>query len=140
MSTSTLGGHVNTIGNQARVNGGRRRRRHSDEFKANAVASCMQPGMSMAAVAMANGINANLLRRWVREAELGHSAARPGALVPSGSSSSAATPSFVPMQLPAKSALPDIRIELRRGATSIAVTWPTDAAAECAAWMRELLR
>jgi transposase len=44
------------------------------------------------------------------------------------------------MQLPAKSALPDIRIELRRGATLIAVTWPTDAAAECAAWMRELLR
>jgi transposase len=44
------------------------------------------------------------------------------------------------MQLPAKSTACDIRIELRRGATSITVTWPTDAAAECAAWMRELLR
>lgn len=29
----------------------------------------MQPGISMAAVAMSNGINPNLLRRWVREAE-----------------------------------------------------------------------
>ena len=47
----------------------RRRRIHSDDFKANAVASCMQPGMSMAAVAMAQGVNANLLRRWVRDAE-----------------------------------------------------------------------
>jgi transposase-like protein len=50
--------------------GPRRRRPHSDEFKARAVASCMQPGMSMAAVAMAHGVNANLLRRWVREAEM----------------------------------------------------------------------
>jgi transposase len=113
---------------------------HSDEFKAKAVASCMQAGMSMAAVAMANGVNANLLRRWVREAELGRSAVRPDALVASGPQVSAPAPSFVAMQLPAKSALPDIRIELRRGATLIAVTWPTDAAAECAAWMRELLR
>ncbi|WAC75703.1 transposase [Roseateles sp. SL47] len=48
----------------------RRRRVHSDEFKARAVASCMQPGMSVAAVAMAHGVNANLLRRWVREAEM----------------------------------------------------------------------
>ncbi|WP_200934239.1 transposase [Variovorax sp. Root318D1] len=48
----------------------RRRRIHSDEFKANAVASCMQPGMSMAAVAMVQGVNANLLRRWVRDAEM----------------------------------------------------------------------
>ena len=30
----------------------------------------MQPGMSMAAVAMAHGVNANLLRRWVRDAEM----------------------------------------------------------------------
>jgi transposase len=140
VSTSTLGGHVNTIQNQPLVDGRRRRRLHSDEFKANAVASCMQPGVSMAAVAMANGVNANLLRRWVREAELGRSEARPDALVATGSPLSAAAASFVPMQLPAKSALAGIRIELRRGATSVTLTWPTDAAAECAAWMRELLR
>lgn len=30
--------------------------------------------------------------------------------------------------------------ELRRGATTISVTWPADAVVECAAWMRELLR
>jgi len=94
----------------------------------------------MAAVAMANGINSNLLRRWVREAEQGHGCARPDALVATNSRSTATTPSFVPVPLPAKCASADIRIELRRGATSIAVTWPTDAAAECAAWMRELLR
>jgi transposase len=60
---------VNTISDQ-QGSSSRRRRLHSDEFKADAVASCMQPGMSMAAVAIAHGVNANLLRRWVRQAEL----------------------------------------------------------------------
>lgn len=130
---------MNTISEQV-IDGRRRRRIHSDEFKANAVALCMQPGMSMAAVAMANGINANLLRRWVRIAETGPVIGRQDAL-PAPQLQVAQVPAaFVPMQLPAKAAAPDIRIELRRGATSIAVTWPTDAAAECAAWMRELLR
>ena len=139
MSTSTLGGHVNTVPEQA-VDGRRRRRLHSDEFKSNAVASCMQRGMSMAAVAMANGINANLLRRWVREAEMRRGADRPDPLLAPKPLVRATPAAFVPMELPAKSAAPAIRIELRRGATSIAVTWPTDAATECAAWMRELLR
>ena len=51
-----------------------------------------------------------------------------------------APPAFVPMALPTKNAAPAIRIELRRGATAITVSWPTEAAADCAAWMRELLR
>src|SRR4029453_6966754 len=40
------------------------------EFKAHVVAACMQPGVSIAAVAMANGVNANLARRWVDQGEL----------------------------------------------------------------------
>ena len=47
----------------------RRRRRHSAEFKAEAVAACCQPGVSIAAVALSRSVNANLLRRWVVEAE-----------------------------------------------------------------------
>jgi transposase len=47
--------------------------------------------------------------------------------------------------MPAASASPEassepIRIEVRRGTTVIAVTWPASAADACAAWMRELLR
>jgi hypothetical protein len=45
-----------------------RRRRHSDEFKAQVVAECARPGVSMAAIALHYGINANLLRRWVVQA------------------------------------------------------------------------
>ena len=86
----------------------------------------------MASVAMARSINANLLRRWVREAEMPQTKALAKA-VPSDS--------FVPLQLPEPVApAPEIRIEVRRGATTITVAWPMAAAADCAGWMRELLR
>lgn len=142
MSTSTLGGHVSTIPDN-RAGARRRRRVHSDDFKASVVACCMQPGMSMAAVAMAHGVNANLLRRWVREAEMEPASSA----VSKTSVGEVQAPEhktlFVPVSLPAPAApaqRPDIRIELQRGATAIIVTWPASAASECAAWMRELLR
>jgi transposase len=37
-----------------------------DEFKQAVVRECSEPGVSLAAVAMAHRINANLVRRWVR--------------------------------------------------------------------------
>ncbi|MGP0085680.1 MAG: transposase, partial [Steroidobacteraceae bacterium] len=49
--------------------GRRRRRRHSALFKAEAVGACQQSGVSVAAVALARGLNANMLRDWVRRAE-----------------------------------------------------------------------
>jgi transposase len=123
---------VDTIGQQPSA-GRRRRRLHSDEFKADAVAAASQPGVSMASVALARGINANLLRRWVREAE-----------VPTGTplaKNSSVASSFVPVRLPDPvPAAGEIRIDVRRGATTITVAWPMSAAAECASWMRELLR
>ncbi|MFC0594573.1 IS66-like element accessory protein TnpA, partial [Ottowia pentelensis] len=135
-----LGGLVNTIPDQ-QAGPRRRRRLHSDEFKADAVAACAQPGMSMAAVAMAHGINANLLRRWVHEAEM-----RPSRDIVRADAGNAAKAQesktvFVPVSLPAPTppAL-DIRVELRRGPTTVTVSWPAGAAAECAAWMRELLQ
>jgi transposase-like protein len=45
----------------------RRRGRYSNEFKREIVKACQAPGVSTASVALANGINANLLRRWVLE-------------------------------------------------------------------------
>jgi transposase len=104
------------------------RRRHSQELKAQVLAACAQPGTSVAGVALAHGINANVVHKWRRLAE--------GGVEPS------AAPAFVPVSLPATVAQPaaDIRIELRRGPITIAVMWPAAAAAECAAWMRELLK
>ena len=113
----------------------RRRRKHTDEFKAQAVAACHHSGVSIAAIAMVNGVNANLLRRWILDADQLPSDRSASTLVTTSSA-----PSFVSVPLPQAAAAQDIRIELRRGATVISVTWPTSAAADCAAWMRELLR
>ena len=45
----------------------RTRRTHSEEFKRSLIDACGEPGASVAGVALANGINANQLRRWMRE-------------------------------------------------------------------------
>jgi transposase len=84
---------------------------------------------------MAHGVNANLARRWVLDAER-----RDGGALGRVAGGAVAT-AFVPLQLPPADAAPmDIRIELRRGTTTIDVNWPCAAALECATWMRELLR
>lgn len=106
-------------------------RAYSAEFKAQLVAECEQPGASVAKVALAHGLNANMLHTWRRDAR--------GTPADGGSG---AQREFVSLSLPAPTATmtSSIRIELRRGATSVAVSWPTDAAGACAAWLRELLR
>ena len=99
--------------------------------------------MSMAAVAMAHGVNANLLRRGVREAELKPQSIPLGKPAVREVRAPRAKTLFVPVSLPAPAApapLADIRIELQRGATAVTVTGPASAASECAAWTRELLR
>ena len=45
--------------------GRRYRRQYSSEFRAQVIEAASQPGVSVAAIALANGMNANLLRRWV---------------------------------------------------------------------------
>jgi transposase len=102
------------------------RRRHSAELKAQVVAECSRPGASVASVALSHGINANIVHKWRRLADPAPSAVA----------------SFVPVALsaPTRSVAADIRMELRRGATTMTITWPAAAAADCAAWMRELLR
>jgi transposase len=83
---------------------------------------------SVASVALSHGINANIVHKWRRLSE--HDAARQ----PVGA--------FVPVALPTPTCapVPDIRMELRRGATTMTIAWPLAAALDCAAWMREFLR
>ena len=41
------------------------RRVHSAEFKAQVLAECQAPGASVAAIALAHGLNVNLVRKWL---------------------------------------------------------------------------
>ena len=125
--------------------GRRTHRRHGAEFKAQVVRACRQPGVSTAAVALANGLNANMLRRWVVEAERVGTMAVSGhrAIGASATAGPGGLPGFVAVQMPtsrAASAEPDIHIEIRRGPTTIVMRWPASQSGACATWLREMLR
>lgn len=107
------------------------RRRYSAATKAQVVAACDEPGASVAKVAMTHGINANVVHRWRQLAREG----RPTAAKTGESISLPLTVS--PETAPATV---DIRVELRRGPVAMTITWPASAAANFAAWTRELLR
>ena len=85
--------------NQAR----RSRRTHSAAFKAKVLQACSQPGVSIAAVALAHELNANLVRRWMNGRDLGPVVcAAPAVTTAPSAPSSAALPvqrSFLAVQL-----------------------------------------
>jgi transposase len=54
------------------------RRRFTAEFKREAVRQAQQPGISSARVAQELGLNANMLRRWMRQFGAGKWEAIPG--------------------------------------------------------------
>lgn len=121
------------------------RRRHSAEFKAKVVAACDEAGASVAAVALAHELNANLVHKWRRGRELRPTLAAGVA--------GAKVPEFVALSLPSTAPVPavqppaprpdaqHIRVAIDRGGRGrVEVSWPLVGAAHCAAWLRELLR
>lgn len=115
----------------------RRRRHHPEEFKLAVIEACCEPGASVAGIAMANSVNANQVRRWMRERGIEPPTRRVAMPVLE------ATPAPAFVQLPMAPAMPtlgDIRIEVRRGNTAIKVEWPVQASADCAAWLSDWLR
>jgi transposase len=53
---------------------------YSESAKRTLVQACLQPGVSIAASAMVNGINANLLRKWIRQHQRKQSVSKPVAV------------------------------------------------------------
>src|ERR1035437_3864506 len=108
------------------------RRNHSAEFKAQVLAACREPDASVPAIAMRNGLNANVIYRGLPEE-------------PKKTQTPLVTPtqvsqvtSFLPVQLPQPVAKPvtvrasaEIRMELRRGGSSVTVNWPLQCSGEC---------
>ncbi len=116
------------------------RRVHTSEFKAQVLGECRQPGASVAAVAIAHGLNPNVVRKWLAGQNLKRMAAeRP---VPA----QRAPLQFVPVELtkaehhlanlPASP--PGIRIELERGGLRLKLQCAASAAPGYAALLRAL--
>jgi transposase-like protein len=132
--------------NQTVVNppASRKRRRHSDKFKAQVIATCLQPGVSIAAVALANQLNTNLLRTWVKAFRKQQQRDVPAKVEMAGSQAAAKPPTstLVPVKVQdgAMPAGDDIRIEIRQSQRVVHVSWPVSQAEHCAEWLREVLR
>jgi transposase-like protein len=132
------------------------RRRHSDDLKAKVLAACTEPGASISGVALAHGLNANLVRKWRsgRGTKRAGMAITPTAGIHAPPAPLDAAPEFVAVQMPAPAkpaaraqvepmaAAPSgealIQIDLRRGPLHLSVRWPIAAAEDCRAWLGEL--
>jgi transposase len=127
------------------------RRVHGAEFKAQVLQECGRPGASVAAVALAHGLNVNLVRKWL----VGRGLKRAGLAAPRQVAGATPAMQFVPVELAdarviEPAAVGDagaqrstaaeslIHIELRRGGAQLTVRWPSSQAAACAAWLSEL--
>ena len=124
---------MHTMAGEANANRPRRRF-YSPELKAQVAQECQQSGASVAGVALSHGINANIVHRWLRE-PAAQCTATPFSQVNG----------FIALTLddPAPGLAPqppDIRVEVRRGASSVTVSWPLQGADACTAWLREWLR
>lgn len=123
---------------------GEPRRRHDGELKAKVLAACDVPGASVAAVARAHELNANLVHKWRRGYGAGvveRATPVTGVIATAGEFVALALPSPLQSPSPTPALAPaDIRVEVKRGATTVMVIWPTSAAGACAAWLRELVR
>ncbi len=116
----------------------RSRRRHSAAFKASIIAACHQPGVSVAAIALANGLNANMLRKWVKESQRSTDSFGPAAIT--ADQPPPASLEFVALpNVPRPSEAP-IQISIERSGTTISIAWPQSSAGQCAAWLNEVLR
>ena len=129
------------------------RRTHDAQFKAAVISACRQPGASVAAVAQANGLNANLVRKWLDGRGLKRcglqGAAAPNVPALASGTIAQVMPAvqFLPVQLPTPAAAPvsnagedgqAIEIELTRSGASLTVRWPAAQAAACAGWLSEV--
>lgn len=126
----------------------RTHRTYTPEFKAELVAACQQPGISIAALASSHAMNANVLHRWIKEHERSgrHQLVGPDPSAPAVASSA---PAFIPLKLSPViheskvSELPEItefKVELRKGPLSMIVTWPLSAVDDFTQWTALILK
>ena len=110
----------------------RTRRDYSPELKARILAECAAPGASVAKIAMAHGVNANLVHTWRK-------------LTHEGELKAAEVTRFIPVAIEAEPATAPAQadfvvIDLQRGVLNLKLRWPVSATNELGSWMRELLR
>ena len=106
------------------------RRSYSKSFKAQVIQECAQPGASIANVALSHSLNANLVHKWIRL---------------QSQNSLVLQPAFIPVTVPSSASRPDITpamicLEIPHPRGTVKVNWPSENAAACETFLRDLLR
>lgn len=106
------------------------RRTYSKSFKAQVIQECVQPGASIASIALSHSLNANLVHKWIRV---------------HAQKSTALQPAFIPLPMPlaeanSQATSSNICVEIQHPRGTIKVNWPTESAATCATFIRDMLR
>ena len=106
------------------------RRSYSKSFKAQVIQECAQPGASIASIALSHSLNANLVHKWIRV---------------QAQKSTVLQPAFIPLPMQravanSHAAASNIYVEIQHPRGTVKVNWPTESAAACATFLRDLLR
>ena len=117
------------------VNRAPKRKRYTQAFKHKVITASLQPGASVARVALEHGLNANMLRKWIRLAK---------------NNTTDTTPGFVALPMPGQASSvssarqgvdsESIRMEIPYRHQSIYISLPLSQMERCLALLRELLQ
>lgn len=117
------------------------RRTHTPEFKAMVLAACRQPGTSIASVALAHGVNANVVHKWLAGIGMKRCAQHLSAATPSPMSPMQFLPvglSTSCLERSVSAVTQDIRLDLDLGAMQIKLHCPRGRAPSAAALLHAL--
>ncbi|HBN15298.1 MAG: hypothetical protein CMQ46_11665 [Gammaproteobacteria bacterium] len=122
------------------VNPAPKRKRYTKAFKHKVIAASLQPGASVARVALEHGLNANMLRKWIRVAQNGQRQSNfdPPGFVAVPMPGTALTPSVPSAKQNAETE--SIRMEIPYHHQSISISLPVSQMDRCLALLRELLQ
>jgi hypothetical protein len=119
---------VDTIFSPSKRIAMRQRNSYPKPFKAQVVQECLQSGASVASIALSHGINANVVRKWIRQFR---------------DAEASNLPAFISLPAPSKSCAhgrASISIEIPYGTNQLTVNWPDSDPEGCAHFIRGLTR
>lgn len=101
----------------------RSRRVHSEQFKAEVLAACKQPGASIREIARRHGVHVNLVHKW-----------RGKTLSVVGQPKrveKTKRDAFIAVPLKAERTTEQLVVQVRRGGTEVVMYWPLSHAKQC---------
>lgn len=125
-----------------------KRGRYSPALKAHLVAACSEPGASVAAIALANGLKAKLLYRWVSEQRQKQSSANSATgfvqlatTLPAAAAGPTSSYAHFAMRTAAQgaAAAEHLQLHFSRGDLQISLNLPAHQHTQCAALLKLVL-